>query len=153
MSLPTLAFEGRIVKIDLKYTPQGKAVLNLDVACNSRRYNKDTNQWEDGDTYWLNNASLWDRKAEAAANMLQKGDIVTGTCALRTRPYEKDGQKRTATDHMIESIGKVALPPKDGAPAQSQSSGSWGSGGGTSDAWGSRPQGGGGFGDDESVPF
>lgn len=120
MSLPTLAFEGRVNKSELRFTPGGDAVLNLDIACNSRRFNEDTRKWEDADVYWINGASLWGRKAEAANEQIGEGSIVTGVCKLRTRKYQdREGNNRSATDHMIESIGTVAVPSRDGGQQSS----------------------------------
>lgn len=128
MSLPTLTFEGRVNKSELRFTPGGDPVLNLDIACNSRKFNRDTQQWEDGDVYWINGASLWGRKAEAANEAIGEGSIVTGVCRLRTRKFEdREGNRRSATDHMIESVGVVAIPTRGGGQqSQPVASGGWG---------------------------
>ena len=149
MALPTIMFEGRVNKSELRYTPGGDPVLNLDIACNSRKFNKDTNQWEDGDVYWINGASLWGRKAEAANESIGVGSIVTGSARLRTRSYEKDGQRRSATDHMIESVGVVAVPSRDGGGQPAPASGGFGQ----SQGFAQPAQGGGWGSQDDSVPF
>ena len=146
MALPVITFEGRVNKSELRYTPGGDPVLNLDIACNSRKFNKDTNQWEDGDVYWINGASLWGRKAEAANESISVGSIVTGSAKLRTRQYEKDGQRRSATDHMIESVGVVAMPSREGG------GGAPSGGFGQSQGFQQPAQGGWGS-QDDSVPF
>lgn len=149
MSLPTINFEGRVNKAELRFTPNSKAVLNLDIACNGRKFDKDTNQWVDGDVYWINGASLWGAKAESAAEQIQEGDIVCGTATLRTRKYtDKEGNARSAVDHMIESVGKVALPSRNGGGQSSPANGAWGQQAQSqpvaSGAWGSQ---------DTSAPF
>ena len=50
MALPDITIKGATVVADpeLRYTPQGAAVANFRVASNSRRFNKNTRDWEDG---------------------------------------------------------------------------------------------------------
>ena len=107
--------------IELRFTPQGKAVANGRVADTPRRLNRDTNQWEDaGQTLWLG-FSIWDRKAEALAEAAHKGDLVTVVGQLTARSYQtNDGQTREVVEVKATD---VAVVPK--VTAQPQSSGNW----------------------------
>ena len=107
--------------IELRFTPQGKAVANGRVADTPRRLNRDTNQWEDsGQTLWLG-FSIWDRKAEALAEAAHKGDLVTVVGQLTARSYQtNDGQTREVIEVKATD---VAVVPK--VTAQPQSSGNW----------------------------
>ena len=89
-----------------------------------RDSNRDTNVWEDaGEALWLR-FSLWGPKAEAAAEVLRKGDLVTVTGRLKQRSFEQDGQRRTVVEMDADSVGKVATASANGG---GQQSGGWGS--------------------------
>lgn len=89
---------------ELRFTPSGKAVCNITVAQTSRRFNRDSGGWVDGDTVWVR-CSVWGDMAEHVAESIEKGErvIVSGTWTQRT--YEKDGQKHTVNEVTVEEIG------------------------------------------------
>jgi single-strand DNA-binding protein len=95
---------GRLVDDpELRFTQSGKAVASVRLAFNSRRLNPQTQQWEDGDTFWVR-GTLWERLAENAAETLAKGMEVLVTGELRTESWEKDGQKHNQPALLIRSI-------------------------------------------------
>lgn len=98
---------------ELRFTNSGKAVLGGSVADTPRRFNRDTNAWEDaGDTLWLD-WSIWGDEAEHLADQITKGTQVTITGRLRARSFTaKDGSERTVTEIQADSI---AVHPKRGA--------------------------------------
>ncbi|MGD6761381.1 single-stranded DNA-binding protein [Streptomyces sp. BH097] len=105
MTLPAMTGVGRLVADpELRFTANGKAVANIRLAFNSRRLNPQTNQWEDGDTFWVN-GSVWERLAEHATETLSQGMEVVVTGELRTEQWEKDGQKNSRPALLIRSIG------------------------------------------------
>jgi len=57
---------------ELRFTPAGVAVANFTVASTPRKFNAQTNQWEDGDALFLR-CSLWRQPAENIAESLTKG--------------------------------------------------------------------------------
>lgn len=64
---------------ELRFTPSGTAVANVDVPWTPRRFNRNTNQWEDaGDTLWVQ-VSVWGDEAEAFAENVFKGTLLTVT--------------------------------------------------------------------------
>lgn len=88
---------------ELRFTQSGVAVASFTVANTARTFNKDTNEWEDGDTIFMR-CSVWRQLAENVAESLQKGHRVMVTGRLTQREYEKDGQKRIAIDLQVEEV-------------------------------------------------
>lgn len=89
---------------ELRFTPSGAAVANVSIASNARRFDKNSNEWKDEPaTFWR--GSVWRDAAENVAESLQKGAAVIATGVVKSREYEKDGQKRTALELDIEAIG------------------------------------------------
>lgn len=101
---------------EIRFTQSGKAVLGGSVADTPRRFNRDTNAWEDaGDTLWLD-WSIWGDEAEALVDQITKGTKVTITGKLKARSYEaKDGTNRTVIEIAADS---VAVHPKRGQGQQ-----------------------------------
>ena len=95
---------------ELRFTPSGAAVTNFTVAVNASKFDKNSNEWKDQPTkFWR--CAAWNQgklaRAENIANMLKKGDNVIVYGELTTREYEtKEGEKRTADEIRVETIGK-----------------------------------------------
>ena len=90
---------------ELRFTPSGQAVANLNVAVNHRRFNKQTNEWEDdgADFYGV---SVWREQAEHVAESITKGMEVIVTGALKSRSYDdRDGNKRTVWEITADHVG------------------------------------------------
>ncbi|MFG2277556.1 single-stranded DNA-binding protein [Streptomyces asoensis] len=121
--LPTLTGVGRLTADpELRFTQSQKAVASIALAFNSRRLNKQTNQWEDGDVLYIR-GTVWERLAENAAETLAKGMEVLVTGEVRTESWEKDGQKYERSALLIRSIAPnlafaVATVAKDAASQQ-----------------------------------
>jgi single-strand DNA-binding protein len=117
---------------ELRYTQGGLAVANFTIASTPRTFDRQANEWKDGEALFLR-ASCWRDFAEHVAGSLTKGSRVVATGRLRQRSYDdRDGNKRTAIELEVDEIG----PSLRYATAQvtRASSGSGGAGGG-------RPQG------------
>ncbi|MFF1416531.1 single-stranded DNA-binding protein [Streptomyces sp. NPDC058280] len=105
MALPTITGVGRLTADpELRFTSASKAVASISLAFNARRLNPQTQQWEDGDVFYVR-GTAWERLAENAAETLTKGMEVLVSGELRTERWEKDGQKHERTALMIRSIG------------------------------------------------
>jgi single-strand DNA-binding protein len=90
---------------ELRFTPGGHAVANFTVASTPRQFNRQTNEWDDGETLFLR-ASLWRDPAENVAESLTKGMRVIVTGRLKSRTYEtKEGEKRTVIELEVDEIG------------------------------------------------
>ncbi|MFI9304811.1 single-stranded DNA-binding protein [Kitasatospora aureofaciens] len=105
MSLPTLTGVGRVVADpELRFTPAGHAVARVRLVFQNRRLNSQTQQWEDGDTLWID-GTAWNQLAEHVAETLTQGMEVLVTGDPRTESWEQDGQKRSKVSLTIRSIG------------------------------------------------
>lgn len=131
MPLPQIHDTGRIVGApNLKFTPDGKACLELTIVFNERRLNRDTNEWENGDSYWCNYAQLWGPKAEAAAEALNDRDLVIVSGKVRTERWEdrQSGEKKSRDRLIINDIGAAitAQASNGGGPANPNPGAGWG---------------------------
>jgi single-strand DNA-binding protein len=90
---------------ELRFTPSGAAVANFTVASTARKFNKDTNEWDDKDPVFLR-CSVWRQEAENVAESLQRGMRVMVTGALECRPYEtREGEKRYSWEMQVHEVG------------------------------------------------
>ena len=117
---------------ELRYTPNGAAVVNFRVAVNRRIKDEATGQWKDGDaSYFTVNA--WRGLAENVAESLSRGTRVVVVGSLRMRSYEtRDGEKRTVFEIEADEVAPSLRWAKAKVERQSRSSGggSYGGGGG-----------------------
>ena len=90
---------------ELKFTPSGSAVANFTIASTPRTFNRQSNEWEDGETLFLR-SSIWREAAENVAKSLTKGARVIAQGALKQRSYEtREGEKRTSYELDVHEIG------------------------------------------------
>lgn len=135
MALPTITVTARLAADpELRYAQSGTPVVSLQLVSNARRLNKDTQQWEDGDTWW-GRAVAFKGLAEAAAE-LSKGDLVTVTGRIKTDQWEDktSGQKRSADQVVVEEIGRTLTAARQGGQSQQQPAAQGFGGGFVSDA-------------------
>jgi len=90
---------------ELRYTQGGLAVANFTIASTPRTFDRQANDWKDGDPLFLR-ASCWREFAEHVAGSLTKGSRVVATGRLKQRNYDdRDGNKRTAIELEVDEIG------------------------------------------------
>jgi single-strand DNA-binding protein len=90
---------------ELRFTPSGAAVANFTVASTPRTFDRQTNEWRDGDAMFLN-CAVWRQAAENVAESLQKGMRVIVQGRLKSRSYEtRDGDRRTVFEIDVDEIG------------------------------------------------
>ncbi|MFI1410587.1 single-stranded DNA-binding protein [Streptomyces sp. NPDC020707] len=145
---------------ELRFTPSGAAVANFTIASTPRTFDRQTNEWKDGDALFLR-ASIWRQAAEHVAESLTRGMRVVAQGRLRQRSYEtQQGEKRTVVELEVDEIGpslryataKVAKAPGGRGGGQGGGGGFGGGGqqgGGGGGGWsgnsgGGQQQGGGG---------
>jgi single-strand DNA-binding protein len=132
---------------ELRFTPSGAAVANFTIASTPRTFDKNSNEWKDGDTLFLS-CSIWRQAAENVAESLQKGMRVVAQGRLKQRSYEtREGEKRTVVELDVEEVGP-SLKYATAKVARVQRSGGGGGygapqGGGGEDPWASSPSQGG----------
>ena len=106
MSENTITIVGNLTDDpELRFTPSGDAVANFTVASTPRRFDRQANEWTDGDTMYLD-ASAWRGMAENVAETLVRGARVIVTGSLKVRYWEdKDGNKRTSYELDVTEVG------------------------------------------------
>ncbi|MCB7135790.1 single-stranded DNA-binding protein [Cellulosimicrobium marinum] len=133
---------------ELRFTPAGAAVANFTVASTPRTFDRQANEWKDGDTLFMR-CSIWREAAENVAESLTKGMRVIVQGRLVQRSYEtREGEKRTVVELQVDEIGpslryataKVTRAQRSGGGG----GGNFGGGGGFGGSGGA--SGGGGFG-------
>ena len=90
---------------ELRFTPSGSAVANFTIASTPRTFDRQSNEWKDGETLFLR-ASVWREAAENVAESLTKGMRVIVEGRLKSRSYDtKEGEKRTVIELEVDEIG------------------------------------------------
>ena len=90
---------------ELRFTPSGAAVANFTVASTPRQFDRQTNEWKDGETLFMR-CSVWRDAAENVAESLARGTRVIVSGRLKSRSYDtKEGEKRTIMEMEVDEIG------------------------------------------------
>ena len=90
---------------ELKFTPAGHPVANFTIASTPRTFDRQSNEWKDGDTLFMR-CSIWREPAENVAETLLKGMRVIALGNLVQRSYEtREGEKRTVVELQVDEIG------------------------------------------------
>lgn len=89
---------------ELRFIQSGAAVANFTIASTPRVYDKTAGEYKDGETLFLR-CSLWRDAAENVAESLHRGTRVIATGKLKSRSYDKDGEKRTVIELEVDEIG------------------------------------------------
>jgi single-strand DNA-binding protein len=136
---------------ELRFTPSGAAVAKFRIASTPRTFDRQTNEWKDGESLFLT-CNVWRQPAENCAETLQRGMRVIVQGRLRQRTYDtKEGEKRTVYEVEVDEVGpslrsataKVTKAQRTGGQG-GQGGGFGGSGGGGGGYNGGGQQGGGG---------
>ena len=156
---------------ELRFTPSGAAVANFTVASTPRSFDRQTNEWKDGEALFLR-CSIWREAAENVAESLTRGSRVIVSGRLKQRSFEtREGEKRTVVELEVDEIGpslKYATAKVNKASRSGGGGGGFGGGGGggsrppaqsggggaaSEDPWGSAPASGSFAGGDDEPPF
>jgi single-strand DNA-binding protein len=156
---------------ELRFTPSGAAVANFTVASTPRIFDRQSNEWKDGDALFMR-CSIWREAAENVAESLTRGSRVIVQGRLKQRSYEtREGEKRTVVELEVDEIGpslRYATAKVNKANRSGGGGGGFGGGGGggggsrgggdtveakTDDPWGSAPASGSFSGGDDEPPF
>jgi len=123
---------------ELRFTPSGAAVANFTVASTPRTFDRQNNEWKDGEALFLN-CSVWRQAAENAAESLQRGMRVIVSGRLKARSYEtREGEKRTVFEIDVDEVGpslKYATAKVTKTSRQGGQGGQGGGFGGGDDPW------------------
>ena len=157
---------------ELRFTPSGAAVANFTVASTPRTFDRQTNEWKDGEALFLR-CNIWREAAENVAESLTRGSRVIVSGRLKQRSFEtREGEKRTVVELEVDEIGpslKYATAKVNKASRSGGGGGGFGGGGGggsrqpaaesggggaaSEDPWGSAPASGSFAGGDDEPPF
>ena len=122
---------------ELRFTQSGAAVASFTVASTPRTFDKQANEWKDGEAMFLR-CSIWRDAAENVAESLEKGMRVIVQGRLKQRSFtDREGNNRTTIELDVDEIGP-SLRYATAKPQRQQRGGGGGFGGGN--------QGSGGFG-------
>lgn len=160
---------------ELKYVGSGTPVANFTVASTPRTFNRNNNEWVDGETMFVR-CDVWREYAENVTESLSKGMRVIVTGRLSVRNYTRqDGSQGTSVEINVDEVGpslryataKVTRTSggggggnrggynqgggQQGGGQQGRASYDAPQGGSAYDPWGSAPQGGSSF--DDTPPF
>lgn len=90
---------------ELRFTPAGAAVARFRIASTPRTFDRQTNEWKDGESLFLT-CSVWRQAAENVAASIARGTRVIVHGRLRQRTYDaNDGTKRTVFELDVEEVG------------------------------------------------
>lgn len=141
---------------ELRFTPAGAAVASFTVASTPRTYDKQSNEWRDGDALFLR-CSAWRQLGENVAEGLRKGDRVVVVGRLKQRSFDdKDGNHRTVIELDADEVAASAKfatvtaqrasrgshePASSGGFGGGRDSDPWATSGGDGSAWDRSPAG------------
>ncbi|MDO5697306.1 MAG: single-stranded DNA-binding protein [Dermatophilus congolensis] len=91
---------------ELRFTPSGAAVASFTVASTPRQFDRQSNEWRDGETLFMR-CSVWREAAENAAESLEKGMrvIVSGRLVSRSWDDKETGQRRSVMEMQVDEVG------------------------------------------------
>jgi single-strand DNA-binding protein len=134
---------------ELRFTPSGAAVASFTIASTPRTFDRNSNEWKDGDALFLR-CSIWRQAAENVAESLTRGMRVVAQGRLKQRSFEtREGEKRTVVEMDVDEVGpslkyatakvnRTQRGSSGGGGFGGSSGGESGGGGGASDdPWGS----------------
>jgi single-strand DNA-binding protein len=126
---------------ELRFTPSGIAVAKFRIASTPRAFDRQTNEWKDGESLFLT-CSVWRQAAENVAESLQRGMRAIVQGRLKQRSYEdREGVKRTVFELDADEVGpalsnataKVTKTARAASNGPSRGSDQWSTGAGGAD--------------------
>lgn len=103
MSINRVNISGNLTRDpELRMTSGGTQVLSLGVAVNDRRRNAQTGEWEDYPNFV--DCTMFGARAEAVSRFIRKGSKVAIEGKLRYSSWERDGQRRSKLEVVVDEI-------------------------------------------------
>lgn len=121
---------------ELRFTPSGAAVANFTVASTPRTFDRQSNEFKDGETLFLR-CSVWREVAENVAESLHRGTrvIVSGRLKSRSWDDKETGQKRTVIEMEVDEVGPSLRYATTKVTKTQRGGGGGGFGGSQEDPW------------------
>src|SRR5690606_38872321 len=127
---------------ELRFTPAGAAVANFTVASTPRVFDRNSNEWKDGEALFLR-CNIWREAAENVAESLTRGARVIVSGRLKQRSYEtREGEKRTVVELEVDEVGPSLRYATAKVSKAGRGGGGGGFGGGSGNAGGGASAGG-----------
>lgn len=130
---------------ELRFTPSGAAVAKFRIASTPRTFDRQSNEWKDGESLFLT-CSVWRQAAENVAESLQRGMRVIVQGRLKQRSYEdREGVRRTVYELDVDEVGaslRNATAKVEKTRRNNEGYGGQAQGGSTGRSQDSQPQGG-----------
>ncbi|WP_136192038.1 single-stranded DNA-binding protein [Actinomyces procaprae] len=147
---------------EMRFTPSGAAVASFTIASTPRSFDRQAQEWRDGETLFMR-CSIWRDAAENVAESLTKGTRVIAQGRLVQRSYTtREGENRTVVEMQVDEIGpslryakaQVTRQPRGGGQGgfnqggqgggynAGQQQGGYNQGGGQQGGYSNAPQGG-----------
>lgn len=118
MSINRVNITGNLTRDpELRATAGGTQVLSFGVAVNDRRRNPQTGEWEDYPNFV--DCTMFGTRAEAVSRFLAKGNKVAIEGKLRYSSWERDGQKRSKLEVIVDEIEVMVRRDGQAQPQQS----------------------------------
>lgn len=90
---------------ELRFTQSGVAVASFTIASTPRKFNRQTNEWEDEEALFLR-CSIWRDAAENVSESLEKGSRVIAQGRLKQRSFtDREGNQRTSIELDVDEVG------------------------------------------------
>ena len=123
---------------ELRFTQSGAAVASFTVASTPRTFDKQSQEWKDGETLFLR-CSIWREAAENVAESLTKGTRVIVQGRLVQRSFEtREGEKRTVVEMQVDEVGPSLRYATAKVTREQRKAGGWGTDTGSSYSGGPR---------------
>ena len=118
-----VSFRANVGKVrGLQFSQDGKPRFSFSAAESHRRFNKQSQQWEDTGTTWYS-ITVFGRHAEDLADIIQEGakQQVSVSGRMETRDYEHNGEQRSSLDVVADHVGLIHRAPQQSQGGQPQS--------------------------------
>lgn len=115
MSINRVFITGNLTRDpEMRQTNSGMPIMGFGMAVNDRRKNQHTGEWEDYPNYV--DCSMFGERAAKVSQYLAKGSKVSVDGHLRYSSWEKDGQKRSKLEVVVENIEFMSRAENNQAP-------------------------------------
>ena len=103
MSINRVIISGNLTRDpEVRTTQSGMPVMSLGIAVNDRRKNNQTGEWEDYANFI--DCTMFGNRAQSLSGILTKGMKVAIEGKLRWSQWERDGQKRSKIEVIVDSL-------------------------------------------------
>lgn len=103
MSINRVVLTGNLTREpELRRSSSGSGILSFGIAVNDRRKDPQTGEWKDFTNFI--DCTMFGTRAEAVSNYISKGSKVAIEGKLRYSSWERDGQKRSKLEVIVDEL-------------------------------------------------